>query len=321
MGRRRLALALLIPAPVRREVDGLRRAVGDPTRESIAPHVTLVPPVNVREDELAAGMAMLRSVAAWTEPLRFTLGPVATFHPVTPVLYLTVGGDANALGRLHELRQAVFQRPFERRVDHDFVPHVTLHPNLDDEGIAGGLRLLRHYRAPIRVDRLHVLEQREQGAGRPRWVPLADARFAAPAVVGRGGLEVELTVSALAPTEVAELDRSGATRAAAPRDPLVVTARRDDETLGAAGGWTSGPEAVLAWLAVEPVHRGLGTGRQLVAAFESTAAERGARRMSALVAPHEVDLLAFLAHLGWSRDPGGSRAEPADGTVRLDRTL
>ena len=48
MGRVRLGVALLIPPPFDREVDGLRRALDDGSLGRIPAHLTLVPPVNVK---------------------------------------------------------------------------------------------------------------------------------------------------------------------------------------------------------------------------------------------------------------------------------
>jgi hypothetical protein len=45
--RVRLASALLVPEPFAREIDGLRRALDDDI-DRVPPHLTLVPPVNVR---------------------------------------------------------------------------------------------------------------------------------------------------------------------------------------------------------------------------------------------------------------------------------
>ena len=50
--RVRLGVVLLVPPPVAGEIDGLRRAVGDGALGKVAPHVTLVPPVNVRDERL-----------------------------------------------------------------------------------------------------------------------------------------------------------------------------------------------------------------------------------------------------------------------------
>ena len=91
MPRRRLGVVLLIPPPIAHEVDGLRRALGDGFLGRVAPHVTLIPPVNVREDDLSAALAVVRGAAASTGPLTLELGPVETFLPVNPVVYLAVG--------------------------------------------------------------------------------------------------------------------------------------------------------------------------------------------------------------------------------------
>lgn len=97
MPRVRLGVVLLVPPPVAAEVDGLRRALGDQRLDKIAPHVTLVPPVNVRDDRLVDAVDVLRGAAAAHPPLTLRLGPVATFLPASPTLYLAVdderGGD------------------------------------------------------------------------------------------------------------------------------------------------------------------------------------------------------------------------------------
>ena len=50
MARSRVGVVLLVPSPIDREIDALRRAVGDGTYERVPAHLTLVPPVNVHED-------------------------------------------------------------------------------------------------------------------------------------------------------------------------------------------------------------------------------------------------------------------------------
>ena len=82
-GRWRLGVVLLSPDAVAAEVDGLRRACGDGAIDRVPPHITLVPPVNVREDDVPAAVAVLRSAAARAAPLELTIGPVATFAPPT----------------------------------------------------------------------------------------------------------------------------------------------------------------------------------------------------------------------------------------------
>jgi len=92
MPKRRLGVALLLPAPFDREVDALRRACDDGALGRIPSHLTLVPPVNVREDAMADALRALRGAAASIAPFTLQLGPPATLLPDNPTLYLSVSG-------------------------------------------------------------------------------------------------------------------------------------------------------------------------------------------------------------------------------------
>ena len=206
---------MLVPEPFAREIDGLRRALGE-NLERVAPHLTLVPPVNVRVDELGAALTLLRRAAASENPITVTLGPAVTFHPVNPVVYLEVGGDVEAV---HRVREAVFDGPLERSMSHSFVPHVTLVESTTPDRIEAALVALADYRIEVTFDATHLLQEHER-----RWRPIADARFAPALVVGRGGIETEITVSSLADPHVVEF-------AGRPSDDIddVVVARQDLE--------------------------------------------------------------------------------------------
>lgn len=161
-----------MPAPVAGEVDGLRRGLGDGALGRIRPHLTLVPPVNVREDDVEAALDRLRSAAATTGHLRVTLGPVSTFHPVTPTLYLAVEGDLDSLGRL---RDAAFAPPLARELTHPFTPHVTVADDAPPARIAAAVEALAGFRADVTFDRLTLLEEHRRDDGVRVWEVLADA--------------------------------------------------------------------------------------------------------------------------------------------------
>lgn len=220
MPRLRLASALLVPEPFAREIDGLRRAMGEDL-DRVAPHLTLVPPVNVRADELGVALSVLRRAAASVGPITVTLGPAVTFHPVNPVVYLEVGGDVDAVRRV---RDAVFVPPLERSMSHLFVPHVTLVESTTRERIEAALVALAEYRVDVTFEAAYLLQEHER-----RWRPIADARFASPLVVGRGGIETEITVSSLADPHVVGF-------AGGPPDGTedVVVARREGEIVAVA---------------------------------------------------------------------------------------
>jgi 2'-5' RNA ligase len=261
MPRVRLGVALLVPAPLDSEVDGMRRALGDGTLGRMPAHLTLVPPVNVREDRLGEALAVLRRAAAATRPFTITLGPPATFLPDSPTVYLSVAGDVQAL------RDRVFVDPLARPLTWPFVPHVTLADEADPDRIAAALHALAGYTVDVAFDRVHLLRE---GPGRV-WTPIADAAFAPPAVIGRGGLPVEITVTQTVDPQA---------RALAGAEPLVVTARVDGAVAGYAEGWCRPPVAHVSLLVTDPEHAYLGVAGHVLAAFRSEVAKRGCDEVS-----------------------------------------
>jgi len=300
MPKRRFGVALLIPWPIAVEIDALRRATGDGALGRIPSHLTLVPPVNVREDAVADALAVLRAAAAATRPFTVVLGPPATFLPDSPTLHLPVSGPG--LDAVGELRDRIFTPPLERPLTWPFVPHVTLADEMEPARIGAAIDALAGYRAAVRFDRVHLLEE---GKGRV-WAPIADASFAAPAVVGRGGVELELTTSAQPDPEIEafakkEWDhyRVEVLGPDAPdEEPFTIVARRGGNIAGLAAGWTHGGVAYVRDLIVAADQRGQGIGSKLLAAFESLAAERGCPRL-ALRAYRESPAYRFYRERGW----------------------
>lgn len=222
MPRVRLAVALLIPPPLAAEIDGLRRALGgDPTH--VAPHITLVPPVNVSEEHVGDALRVLRTAAARIGgPLELTIGPPTTFAPVNPVVYLAVGGQGAP--QLTGLRDHLLVEPLMRKIDLPFVPHVTLDDEHPPDRIDAAVAALDRFVAPTTVRGVHLL--RDRAAGPHRWNPIAEARFGPQRIVGRGGYELEISVSGIADPEVAALvgDASGDVVVAARHGGRVVAA-------------------------------------------------------------------------------------------------
>jgi len=306
----RLGVALLLPPPVCHEVDGLRWALGDPALGRIPSHVTLVPPVNVREDAVPDALDVLRRAAAESRPFRLTLGPVATFLPVNPVAYLAVGGDLEAL---HALRNRVFAPPLERPLTWPFVPHVTIADEAGPERIEAAVVALADFAAEVVFDCVHLLQQFDSRV----WRPIADAPFDAPAVVGRGGpgMELELTVSERLDVEAQAFEARewAAEPTGERRVPLAVTARRGGRVVGVAGGRVA-PDAKAAHLStliVAADERGTGAGAQLVAAFVSAAVDHGAERATVRTRNE-----GFYRRLGWRE-----LARLPDGFVLFGREL
>lgn len=286
-------MVLLIPGVVAHEVDGLRRALGAPLGR-VAPHVTLVPPVNVREDELGDALRVVRGAAATTGPITLDLGPVATFLPVNPVVYLGVGGAG--LPTVHRLQEAVRTGPLGRDLVHEFVPHVTIADELAEDAIPEAMRVLGGYRHVIvKIRHLHVLEELRAEAGERVWRPIMGVAVGPPAVVGRGGLELTIEVHDRVPPD------AGTLADGFPDSDLVLVGRRDEVVVGLLGGRVRGAKAWLEGLEVDPACEAEGVGSHLLAAFESEVAARGARRVLARATPGDR-AESFLAGRGFTRE-------------------
>lgn len=305
MPRRRVGVVVVLDPPVGPWVDGLRRAVGDAAVERIAPHITLVPPLNLRPGDLDAALATLRSAAAALPgPLELTIGAPATFAPVNPVLYLGVGGD---LAGLRRLRDASFTAPLTRPLTWGWVPHVTIGDDLPPARLAALLGGLDRFAAVATVERVTLLEERHgtdpDGTGGRRWEPLADAALGPVAVVGRGGLAVALHRGRTTDPVAAPLLGEAVPAGRGVDDTVVVTAVVDDDGarrgVGAAVTWRA-DDGVHVRVAVEAAWRGRGIGSHLLAAAESAARDEGWQARSAVA---EGPAGFYRARSSWAMPP------------------
>jgi 2'-5' RNA ligase len=232
MPKARLGVALLVPPPLSYEVDGLRRALGDGSLGRIPAHLTLVPPVNVNRERLGEALGVLRKAAGATRPFAIATGAPETFLPDNPVLYLPLQQGAP---EITAVRNRVFEEPLARPLTWPFVPHITLADEAEPARIGAAIAALADYRLDATFDRIHLLEE---GKGRV-WRPIADCAFEAPRIVGRGGLETELSVTTILDPEAAVLLDDGLC-------DIVITARREGRVLGVLTGSSGEVRAVVA---------------------------------------------------------------------------
>ncbi|HMK12460.1 MAG TPA: GNAT family N-acetyltransferase, partial [Acidimicrobiales bacterium] len=276
----RLASALVIPPPAATEIDGLRRACGDGMLARVDPHVTLVEPINVRDDALDEVEQVLREAAARAPgPLTLRFGPARSFHPDSAVLYLAVDGD---LDDLAGLRTVMRTGPFDRGATWPFVPHVTIGTDLSEQRLEAGVTALADYSVTVTFTHVQVLQEQRDADEVRRWRPIADATLGGRTVSGRGGIELEVTEAAGA--------------------GFAFTARHGGEVIGEARGWVDDGMVRVAWLAVREGERGIGVGRRLLAACEDFGRARAAGR---LVTARSVELDDFLRARGWHDDGEG----------------
>jgi 2'-5' RNA ligase len=273
--RHRLTVSLVVEGEVAREIDGMRRALGAAALTRIPPHLTLVPPVNVRDDDLDEAVEIVRLVGQESRPVRLELGPPATFWPRNPVVYLSVGGDIPAV---EALRERLLTGPLSRQDDRPFVPHVTLDQRIEPERIPAALEAMADYREWVTVERVTTLRFSEAEA---RWAPLAIATLGRPRVVGTGGLEVELSIGPMLDPAGERFRKLEWTRyeletygVASSDEPFAVTARVASELAGVASGQLRADYCRLGYLIVASHWRGYGVGSHLLRAVEDMARER-----------------------------------------------
>jgi len=327
VSRRRFAVALLAPAELAATLDAFRLAVGSRRPPNIAPHITLVPPVNLGDDEIAEMRAIVRAAAEATQPFEVSVGPTASFSPRTPTVHLAVEA-APAIDALRvRLRTGVLHRPDPHGA---FTPHLTLDASSDPATIDAALLAMAGYRGSWTATAVNLLEHVDDDViERRRWKAVAEEPLGPPVVVGRGGVEVRLRVLNMVPAVAAQLTSTAvvepSTDPGRPR-PLVVIAdagtgggdRRIDQQAvdqqgidpqgiaGAAVGAMFGSVAQLEAVVVDERSRGLGIGPHLVHQWCSSVAAAG----SELVL---VDLragnrwpgeFAFLDRLGFTGTAG-----------------
>jgi 2'-5' RNA ligase len=278
-GRYRVGVALLLDRPLADEVDGLRRALGDPALGRIPAHLTLVPPVNVRRDQLYEAAARLRAAAAAVGgPIGLTLGSVSTFLPANPVIFLAVGGDMEALRRL---RDAAFVSPLERNLTWPWIPHVTLADGIDEARIASALVALDRFAVVWEVDRVVMLQE---GSGRV-WEPLSDVALGPRVLVGTGGLALEISRGRMLDPETRQMVEgaglatgpdpgAGLGAPGPPFYPIVLSGRRQGQLEGMAAAWAE-PAGGNVAVYVRPGARRQGIGSHLLAHLEAAARRAG----------------------------------------------
>ena len=206
MARQRLGVVLLVPQPLATRSTGARRALGDEARPRIAPHITLVPPVNVAERDLPRAFTVVRTAASTIAPLTLRIGPVDTFAPVSPVAYLQVGGEPRSRSRRWSGCGPCASKA--RSSDRPSIPSASSSrtspspTSLSEPRLEAAAQVLSDFSVQTTIDRVHVLAELPGRMWRPSpTLPLGERA----AVVGRGSLPLELTVSGRPDVEAAAL--------------------------------------------------------------------------------------------------------------------
>lgn len=287
--RRRILVGITIGGSVGAEVQGLRRALGDPAIGRIEPHLTLVPPVDLVDERFSEALVVVEQAAMSEEPFAARLGPVGTFAPANPVVFLAWSDTDGtpAWLRTEALRERLCQGPLDRPASHrrPFVPHVTICRRMRPALIPSALELLGHFEAEVFVSTLAVMAFDPSGG----WSTLLSVPLGGGRRSGRGGIEVEAVVRRL-PDKGSSPVSWGVDE---PRARLQVVlravgtwaaqVRRSDgdtaPTVGVLEGHLEREALVVSTLEVRPDLRRMGLGTRLASEAVLVAGRSGASRV------------------------------------------
>ena len=158
-------VAVTIPEPHGTALALARQQAGDPMAEAIPPHVTLLPPTELSDDELGGFEQYLEHVAGGFDSFSMRLSGTGTFRPLSPVVFIQVSQGISSCERL-EL--AIRSGPVQRRLDFPYHPHVTIAHHLPDDQLDRAFAALESYRAGFVVDGIDLYAQDDDGFWRPR---------------------------------------------------------------------------------------------------------------------------------------------------------
>lgn len=172
-----IGVTVEIPDPWRGELQAARQECGDPLARIVSPHLTLLAPTVVATHHLERVTAHLALLAERTTPFTIALHGVASFMPLTSVVYVPVidGGTACTA-----LAANIRNGPVPLSQQFPFHPHVTIAQRVETEALERVCRSLIDFEAIVNVDR-YTLSFSDDAAGDPfaSWRPVGGFRFTA----------------------------------------------------------------------------------------------------------------------------------------------
>src|SRR5688572_21215306 len=103
-----IGVAIALPEPWATQLQEYRASLGDETAGSIPTHITLVPPVELTEDQVDEAERLLAGAASTADGFLIHLRGTGTFRPVSPVVFVSL---VEGISQCEELAERVRQGP------------------------------------------------------------------------------------------------------------------------------------------------------------------------------------------------------------------
>ena len=144
-----IGVAIPIAEPYGSELQKYRSEFGDPMAALIPTHVTLLPPTEIDDADLALVDDHLLEVAARFPSFRIRLRGTATFRPISPVVFVPL---AEGISSCEVLQSQVRSGPLEVDLRFPYHPHVTVAHDLDKDALDRAYDALAEYDCAFDVD-------------------------------------------------------------------------------------------------------------------------------------------------------------------------
>jgi 2'-5' RNA ligase len=155
-----IGIAIPLPEPSAGELREWRHKLGDPMADLVAPHVTLVPPTEVKDADVEAIERHLDDVAAELPTFEIRLRGTGTFRPVSPVVFVALAAGISGCERVEK---AVRSGPLARTLKFNYHPHVTVAHDVPDVTLDRAFVELADYHAEFPVGSFGLFERQPDG--------------------------------------------------------------------------------------------------------------------------------------------------------------
>jgi 2'-5' RNA ligase len=160
---RTIGIAVGLPEPFGTELTKWRESLGDPMALAIPPHVTLMPPTDTTDEELAAVEDHLELVASKQWPFEIQLRGTGSFRPVSPVVFVAL---AAGISDCERLENAIRRGPLGRALKFNYHPHVTVAHDVAPDILDRAFIELADYEARFPVAGFGLFERGDDGVWR-----------------------------------------------------------------------------------------------------------------------------------------------------------
>ncbi|CAB4730234.1 MAG: 2'-5' RNA ligase family protein [Actinobacteria bacterium] len=172
----RIGVAIAIPEPWATQLQDYRASVGDTTATMIPTHITLVPPTEIDDADLAVVEQHLTTVAEDVEAFSVRLRGTGTFRPISPVVFVML---ATGISQCERLAGAVRSGPLDVQLAFPYHPHVTVAHHLDDASLDRAFDDLAGFECDFAVEGFHLYVHDEHHG----WQATRDFRLPVPGSV------------------------------------------------------------------------------------------------------------------------------------------